>query len=61
MINCFGYVVLSVTALFFPAYYEAAFKMAQPVFIRRIGDHAVAFDQGRKGTNFFKCASASNS
>ena len=31
MINCFGYVVLSVTALFFPAYYEAAFKWAQPV------------------------------
>ena len=31
MINCFGYVVLSVTALFFPAYYETAFKMAQPV------------------------------
>ena len=31
MINCFGYVVLSVTALFFPSYYEAAFKWAQPV------------------------------
>src|SRR5438874_5534137 len=31
MITCFGYVVLSVTALFFPAYYETAFKMAQPV------------------------------
>lgn len=31
MINCFGYVVLSVTALFFPGYYETAFKMAQPV------------------------------
>src|SRR6266571_3016683 len=31
MINCFGYVVLSVIALFFPAYYSAAFKMAQPV------------------------------
>src|SRR6266852_2401091 len=31
IINCFGYVVLSVTALFFPAYYEAAFRMAQPV------------------------------
>src|SRR5438876_11327764 len=31
MINCFGYVALSITALFFPAYYEAAFKMAQPV------------------------------
>src|SRR5256885_10225537 len=31
MINCFGYVALSITALFFPAYYEAAFKWAQPV------------------------------
>src|SRR2546430_16311787 len=31
MINCFGYVALSVTALFFPDYYETAFKMAQPV------------------------------
>src|SRR5437588_4360105 len=31
MINCFGYVALSVTALFFSAYYEAAFKMTQPV------------------------------
>ncbi len=31
MINCFGYVALSVIALFFPAYYEAAFKWSQPV------------------------------
>jgi hypothetical protein len=31
MINCFGYVALSVTALFFPDYYEAAFKWSQPV------------------------------
>src|SRR5438132_5080238 len=31
MINCFGYVALSVTSLFFPAYYEAAFRCAQPV------------------------------
>jgi hypothetical protein len=31
MINCFGYVVLSVTALFFPDYYEAAFRYSQPV------------------------------
>jgi Domain of unknown function (DUF4386) len=31
MINCFGYVVLSVTALFFPPYYETAFRLAQPV------------------------------
>jgi hypothetical protein len=31
MINCFGYVALSITSLFFPDYYEAAFKWAQPV------------------------------
>lgn len=32
MINCFGYVALSVIALFYPAYYNTAFKMLQPVF-----------------------------
>lgn len=31
MINCFGYVALSVIALFFPAYYQAAFRYLQPV------------------------------
>lgn len=31
MINCFGYVVLSATALFFPDYYQAAFRYSQPV------------------------------
>jgi len=31
MINCFGYVILSVIALFFPAYYGAAFNWSQPV------------------------------
>jgi Domain of unknown function (DUF4386) len=31
MINCFGYVALSATALFFPDYYEAAFRYSQPV------------------------------
>jgi hypothetical protein len=31
MINCFGYVALSITALFLPSYYGAAFKWAQPV------------------------------
>ena len=31
MINCFGYVILSVIALFFPAYYGAAFNWAQPI------------------------------
>src|SRR5258708_5496598 len=32
---------------------------AGPVW--RTGDHAVASNQGRKGANFFKCASASGS
>src|SRR6478736_7312761 len=31
MINCFGYVALSVTALFFHSYYNTAFTMLQPV------------------------------
>lgn len=31
MINCFGYVVLSVIALFFPSNYNTAFKVLQPV------------------------------
>ena len=31
MINCFGYVALSVIALFFPTYYAAAFRYSQPV------------------------------
>src|SRR5437763_9923096 len=32
MINCFGYVALSVIALFFPDYYQAAFRYSQPIF-----------------------------
>ena len=31
MINCFAYVALSITALFFPEYYGAAFNWSQPV------------------------------
>lgn len=31
MINCFGWIALSVIALCFPTYYDAAFRMAQPV------------------------------
>jgi hypothetical protein len=30
MINCFGYLALSVTALFFPANYDTTFRIAQP-------------------------------
>jgi hypothetical protein len=32
MINCFGYLVLSMTALFFPAYNDKVFLYLQPVF-----------------------------
>ena len=31
MINCFAYLILSPIALFFPAYYDTGFKLAQPV------------------------------
>jgi len=33
MINCFGYVALSVTALFFLPYYSALFRYSQPVLM----------------------------
>ena len=33
MINCFGYVALSVIALFFQPYYNSAFKLLQPVLL----------------------------
>jgi hypothetical protein len=33
MINCFGYVALSVTALFFLPYYNALFRYSQPVLM----------------------------
>src|SRR2546421_3117113 len=36
MINCFCYVVLSVTALFFPAYYATSFMMAQPILFSEL-------------------------
>jgi hypothetical protein len=31
MISCFGWLILSGTALFFPLYYEVAFRIAQPI------------------------------
>jgi len=31
MINCFGYMALSVVAIFFPPFYNVAFRWAQPV------------------------------
>jgi len=36
MLACFVWVALSLTALLFPPYYEAAFKMAQPVLFAEL-------------------------
>jgi len=36
MINCFGYVALSVIALFFPTYYSAAFEFGQPILFGEV-------------------------
>ena len=59
MINCFGWLALSLTALFFPTYYEAAFKMVAAGPVWRIGDHALAFDQRRQSARLaYKRASA---
>ncbi len=44
MINCFGYVALSVIALFLQPYYRAAFGFLATSLVWRIGDHALAFD-----------------
>jgi hypothetical protein len=48
MINCFGYVALSATALFFPDYYEAAFRYSQPVLF---GELAIMLWLLIKGAN----------
>ena len=36
MLACFGWLVLSLIALLFPPYYEAAFRIAQPVMFAEL-------------------------
>jgi hypothetical protein len=36
MLACFGWLVVSLIALLFPPYYEAAFKIAQPVMFAEL-------------------------
>jgi Domain of unknown function (DUF4386) len=36
IIACFAWIALSITALFFPDYYEAAFKWLQPAFLAEL-------------------------
>jgi hypothetical protein len=51
MINCFGYLVLSVIALFFPDYYGAAFNMAQPVLFGELAIMLWLLIKGAKVTS----------
>jgi hypothetical protein len=51
MINCFGYLVLSVTALFFSDYYEAAFRLAQPVLFGELAIMLWLLIKGAKVTS----------
>ncbi len=48
ILNCFAYLVLSVTALLFPPYYDAAFRMATPVLF---GELAITLWLLIKGAN----------
>src|SRR4029453_14182164 len=48
MINCFGYVILSMTSLFFPDYYNAAFRWAQPVLLGELAIMLWLLIKGKK-------------
>ena len=61
MINCFGYVALSVIALFFPDYYEAAFQWAQPVLFGELAIMLWLLIKGAKAPAPSKRASAGDS
>lgn len=37
MLACFGWLALSMTALLFPPYYDAAFRLAQPLLFAELG------------------------
>jgi uncharacterized protein DUF4386 len=52
MINCWGYVVLSVIALFFPAYYQAAFRYSQPVLFGELAIMLWLLIKGAKAPTF---------
>src|SRR5262245_45891123 len=58
MINCFGYVILSVTALFFPAYYNVLFRYSQPVLIGEVAIMLWLLIKGAKNEPLPSLASA---
>jgi Domain of unknown function (DUF4386) len=51
MINCFGYLALSITALFFPDYYSTAFSWAQPVLFGELAIMLWLLIKGAKVTS----------
>jgi hypothetical protein len=51
MINCFGYLALSVIALFFPDYYGTAFNLAQPVLFGELAIMLWLLIKGAKVTS----------
>jgi len=59
MINCFGYLVLSMTALFFPAYNDKLFLYLQPVFFGELAIMLYLLIKGAKVPTVGVVASAS--
>jgi hypothetical protein len=59
IINCFGYVFLSITALFFPAYYGTAFAYSQPVLFGELAIMLWLLIKGAKVSAIPATASAS--
>jgi uncharacterized protein DUF4386 len=55
MIGCFGWLLLSVTALFFPLYYDIALRIAQPVLL---GELAIMLWLLIKGAKIERVAAA---
>jgi hypothetical protein len=61
MINCFGYLVLSMTALFFPAYTDTVFLFLQPVLFGELAIMLWLLIKGAKVVAIPTATSVSNS
>jgi hypothetical protein len=61
MINCFGYLVLSMTALFFPAYNDTVFLFLQPVLFGELAIMLWLLIKGAKVAPVPAATSVSNS
>jgi hypothetical protein len=61
MINCFGYLILFITALFFPDYNDKAFLYLQPVLFGELAIMLYLLIKGAKVTPVPAATSISNS